>query len=224
MPNTKTLLAWYLPILFIIAVTPGFAQDQTNEASPPPPPPPPRDLLEVEDADELFERKRRGSPKHRTLTEAEFSQFVEILEQVKPQAADRVKALQERVGDRARFFVAHEFPRVVMFMDMKQRDPEMFEMRLEDLMLNRQTNRLAQTFRETRAAGEVDQARQIKAKLLAVVKKHFELRERIRAYEIAILQKRLEQLQSELQQRRQLADRIVADRVRHLIDDDETRW
>lgn len=198
----------------------------------PPPPPPPSDASEAAQT-EHFERMMLDDnkrPPHgrrrsgRDLSQEDLDQVIVILEKIKPEAADQVRTIREKKGEQAGRVVAREFPRVMMFLEMRKRNPDMFDLRLEDMELNRQSRRLAEAFRDARETGELDQAAALKRKLVANVKQHFLIREQIRERELASLEQRIESLRDELAERKKLENRIIQDRVHELTGDDDTQW
>lgn len=183
------------------------------------------------DAPGAPDRPRRGPRSRdgqrggdRTLTNEQIDQVIMILEKVRPEEAPKVRALREREGADAGKAVARQYPRMVMFLEMRQRAPEMFDLRLDDLELNRLSRELADAYRTARDAGRLDEAQAAKEKLLANVKKHFVIREQIRERELAMLEQRIADLRNELAERKKLEQQIIADRVRELTGEDETQW
>lgn len=181
-----------------------------------------------DDAFELGEQMLFDEPKQPStgpvLSEEQVDQLIDILQVVKPEAAERIAVLRQRIGERAGAIIAREHPRVMRFMAMRERDPHLFELRMADFQLNRESLELAMAYREAKLTGDADELKTIRGKLTQVVKAHFELREEIRQHELQQLEAQLDRLREELETRRERADRIIRERTAELTGELADQW
>lgn len=179
-----------------------------------PPPPPPHH-------DREFEHGPPPSHHHGPrLTDDQMDLAIEVLEVVDPEYAKKIQDKPEM----ARGMMLRRHPRVVRFVMMSERDPEMFGLRLEDMKLNRVSIELAAAYRKAKLAGDEEELNELRGKLSNVVKEHFELREEIRAHELKLLEARIDRLRAELEERRENARKIIRERTAELTGDLSDQW
>lgn len=98
------------------------------------------------------------------------------------------------------------------FEELKQYDPEMYELEKSDADLERQTFELSQRFRSIPR----DQQEAVKKQIAEVVEKHFDVRQARRQLQLKRLQEELEQLRTAIDRRNQIRAEIVQRRVAEL--------
>lgn len=164
-------------------------------------------------------RDKHGPPK--PLSEAQVGQALEALRKIDPERADEFDRLAEAHPERLSSELRRRFPRIDHFLRLKEWDPEMYDLRVDDLRLAHATHRLAERYRraveprgDDEPAPEPD-ARAMREELETLVEEHFEVRQRIRERELAALERRIEQLKQELDEReddqREWVERRVED-------------
>lgn len=171
------------------------------------PPPPHDEMGEHGPPDHGRDRDRRGGPP-RPLTPEEVDVALDIMARIDPETAEDLRLRHEenpRLVGRA---LVERFPRIRMFLKLREFDPDMFELRVEDIRLARLTMATAEEYREARADGDAEAIDAIEARLLELLAERFELRQRIREREIADLEERLAMLREQLEEQ---ADRKDAE-------------
>jgi len=197
-----------------------------------PPPPQQREASPADtdsDADTAADRgdRDRGHWRDRMrpqpLSDEDAEEALSIIAELKPEAAERLRAL--RAEDPRRFAgeLRGRFPRLGYLLRLKQADPAMYELRVSDMKLAGQSMRLAQAWRTADAAGEADKADDLREQLAAVAADHFAVRQEIRAAELRKLEERLEALRDELEQRQADRDTIIEDHIERLLREREAR-
>jgi len=159
----------------------------------------------------------------RPLTDQEADEALAIIDQLQPDAAQRLRALRAEDPPRFSRELRFRFPYLGYLARLKRSDPQMFELRIADMKLAGRSMRLARAWREADEAGEAEKAQTLRTELEEAVAEHFELRQKIRAAELEKLEQRLEAMREELEQRKQQRERIIDDHVEGLLRDREAR-
>lgn len=97
--------------------------------------------------------------------------------------------------------------------ELKQFDPEMYELEKKDLDLERQTLELSQQLRRTPR----DQRDALKKQLQDAVLNHFEARQARRELQLKRLESELERMRESMKKRTDLKDQIIGRRVSELV-------
>ena len=122
----------------------------------------------------------------------------------------------DRGGDDARGLL----PRAARLAVLRERDPALYDLRVRDIRLERETEALAAEARRVRRDASVedpeDRVEDLHEELEERVEAHFELRQEIRAAELERMQERLERLREDLDRREDDRDELVAQRVAEL--------
>jgi hypothetical protein len=185
------------------------------------------------EASERRERgPERGPERVRPMSPEHVSAAIEVLRRIDPEAAERLAREAEERPQHVAAELRRRFPRVEWFLRLKEYDPPMFELRVEDMRLGHQTSRLARRLREaerTRDAADdprdPDDARTLRAELRKQLREHFEVRQQIRRRELEDLQRRIERMQADLEQRADDRADLIEQRMRQLTSDDPpTDW
>lgn len=166
---------------------------------------------------------KRGGP--RPLTDAELDQAMDVMRQVDPEAASRLEPLLVERREEVAAELQHKFPRMGWFLRLKERDPEMYQLRVDDLRLSREQWVLGKQLREAKAAeekheptkGDIDA---IDEKLEQVLAAHFDVRQKIRERELAGLEAQIERLREELEKRADERDELIEKRKEELTEKD----
>ncbi|MDO4570458.1 MAG: hypothetical protein Q4D38_08750 [Planctomycetia bacterium] len=114
-------------------------------------------------------------------------------------------------------FAPHGGPNMQNMQAVFKKHPEFQRLIEEDLFLERETRALVKRIKG--ASG--DEKEKLLAGLESLVKKHFEVRQAKRKYELKLMEERISKIREELEERDQKADRIVERRVRDLVEEDE---
>ena len=102
--------------------------------------------------------RQHDRPKHRPgdrppLTEEQITEAIEVLSELRPRMAERLREIQETDPARVAEVVERQYPRVRMFLELKKREPELYKLRIRDLKLESKSNKLAKKLRAAKEAG-----------------------------------------------------------------------
>lgn len=188
-----------------------------------PPPPESEQAVDQDRFDQPHRRYRphgpshvdgpRGGPRDRMLTDEQVEERLAILEKVHPRLAER---LRQTDTERARHMLRRHW-RLGNLLRMKQHDPEGFELRVEDMRLERQGRELGRQIRAGDWPKDSDRGKQACQELRELVARHFEVRQTIRAHELAKLDRRIKELKTAIGQRIEKKDQIIEDQYEQLI-------
>ena len=159
---------------------------------------------------------RRGGYSQ-TFTEDEARQAFPIIELLQPDLADELRELGERDPRHLREVIQRRFPGVRYLIDLKERDPEMYRLRIRDIQLNRETRDLARAVQAAQAADREDEADDLIETLEERVTEHFDVRQALRERELDVLRERIERMQEELEDRADERDDLIEERVEGLV-------
>lgn len=137
----------------------------------------------------------------RPLTEADRAAIREVLQSAAPDMAAKLDELFSKDPEAAKKKLNEVFPRMRAMLEMRERDPKMYKLRLDDLSLARQSIPLAKELLERRQKGEPADSAESKSttrRLREFIVKQFENRMLGMGYEIEGLQARIEEKQRQL--------------------------
>ena len=168
------------------------------------------------------DRDGDGPPRRRggradAMTEAEAIQAFPIIELLQPDLADELRELGERDPRQLRETMQRRFPGVRYLIDLQERDPETYQLRIRDIQLNRETRDLAKSVQAALAADREDEADDLTETLEERVTEHFEVRQALRERELDVLRERIERMQEELEDRADERDDLIEERVEELV-------
>ena len=161
-------------------------------------------------------RYRRGG-RPDTITEDEARQAFPIIELLQPDLAAELRELGERDPRRLRETMQRRFPGVRYLINLKERDPETYRLRIRDLQLNRETRDVARAIQAAGAADREDEADDLTETLEERVTEHFDVRQALRERELDVLRERIERMQEQLEDRADERDDLIEERVEELV-------
>ncbi len=152
------------------------------------------------------------------LTDERAERLLSLLEEVNPRLHERVQRIWETDREKGRQALLRAAPRLIPLIELRERDPEAFEMKMEELRNGRQIFDLLREVRDAKP-DELTQARldQIRAELVGLVGHQFDLRARHGLQEAERLSRRLERFQAELEERATNRDGHVQQRADELL-------
>jgi hypothetical protein len=168
--------------------------------------------------DQIRGRLRAGPP--RAMDDEELAVARQVIAELYPEVGPRLDQLAEEDPGELRRTLQRRFPRVRFLMELRERDPQMYELRLADIRLGRATAALAQQLREARAADDKPRHRALMDELEEQVAEHFDVRQTIRELEIEKLRQRLAELEEQLEERDDERDDLIEQRVGELAGPD----
>ncbi len=246
-PNWTGFLAGALACVLSCA---ALAQPGSEDGLPPGPPPmdrapgpPPREDARDRDGDRsgdrfmrgrdrpLLERLRRdrddspdsrGGPFRKPLTEEEVEQVLAILQELHPEMAERLTEARKYSPERVQRLLKMMGPRINELRRLKEHDPEMFELKKQDIVLGRETRELAAELREARQRGDEKAVQQSTARMRELVRKHFDVRQQMKVHELEAIERRLEMLREQLKERAAQREQVIESRVEELTGQTDT--
>lgn len=156
----------------------------------------------------------------RSMSEPQLETARVIVDQLYPDVGDRLTQLRNEDPERYRRTLEHRFPRLRYLVELSERDPEMFELRMGDLQLGRISLDLAERVRAARAADDRDAEHRLRSELEHTVARHFDVRQAIREREIENLKQRLEAMEDRWEDRDDDRDDLIEQRVSELAGPD----
>lgn len=191
----------------------GEGPPPDQDAGPPPPPPqqddrdrgdrggPPRDngdeLREPRESSDGDRKSHRWGP----MSDEDVSSALEVVHELYPDLSERMLALQQEDPEKLRSTLEKRFPRVRFMVMLKNKDPEMYELRVSDIQLSRATDRLKERIKLAREEDDRKGYKDFRKELEEVLTQHFDVRQSIRQREVAYLKERVEKLEEDLDQR-----------------------
>jgi hypothetical protein len=226
-----------LALLLVLSACNGALGQGPPERRGPQPPPPPSDVFE--DPGAPGSPGRHGGPgmrdnesrshgwrnRQEPMTEEQAREALEVLRVIDPDKAQRIEQAIDENPEQIGRVLQENFPNIGRFMAWRRYDPEGFDLRIRDLALSRQTHACVQRMHEALDAGDDEMAALEQIQLSELVAEHFDVRQTIREYELAKLQRRIEELIAQLEERTDNRDELIDERIDELIGEGtEDRW
>jgi len=168
-----------------------------------------------------LEGRRRGGPPDRVLTAEEIEQLLSIMERIHPRFAER---LRQAGTERARHMLRRHW-RLLGLLRLKEHDPDGFELRVQDMSLERQSRELARQIRDEGSSKDSDRGKLARKELRELVSQHFEVRQKIKEHELAKLERRIDELRKAIGQRTEKKGQIIEEQHKQLLDEsDRSAW
>lgn len=164
-----------------------------------------------EDADDDRKPHRWGP-----MSDEDVSSALEVVNELYPDLSERMLALQKEDPEKLRSTLEKRFPRVRFMVMLKGKDPEMYGLRVADIQLNREIDRLEQRLKQARDEDDRKAYKDFRKELEDVLAKHFDVRQDIRQREVAYLKDRVEKLEEELDQRDDDRKDLIEQRLKEL--------
>ena len=172
------------------------------------------------DHDRREHRHRHDQP----LTSEQIDQSLELLRRIDAEAADRVARLRQEDPERVEAELRRQIPRLEGFLALRRYDPQMYELRVEDYRLARESRDVAKRLMQARREDDRNE-RELERKLEDLVEAHFEIRQQIRERELAWLQRRIERLREQLDERADERKSLIEQRIAELTESGEAaQW
>jgi len=183
-----------------------------------------RDRRDRDGEDERPDDDRRRPPHGHDrggLSEADLDRALEVLKKIHPDIATRVERVREQDPERAAELLRRSFPRLRQLLMLQRIDPEMFDLKVEDLRLGRVTRFYAAAVRQARDQGHDSLVEQRRATLKRLVARHYDVRLEIRQVELRRLEQRIEALRGAMADEQARRDAVIARQVARLAGDDD---
>lgn len=158
------------------------------------------------------------------LTPEQTQVVVDVVKENMPAIGERLAEAMKSNPDAVRA-VIREHPRLLELARMKRHDPKMFDLRISEMKLERQSRDLMLQYRKAQKSGDQAAMDATREQLRKSVEEHFQLRQEIREQELAKLEQRLAQVKSQIESRRVNKDQLILQRLRELTDEgDRAEW
>jgi len=152
------------------------------------------------------------------LDEAQREAALEVLADVYPRFAERLNEAQEANPRRAEWALRKMWPRLHRLVELRDRDPALYKLRVADQRHKVETLRLVHQLRRALRQGEAPgRVSALQDRLRERVNDHFEVRQRMRRHELEQLAERIEQLRAELRQRQANRDQLIGRYIEALL-------
>lgn len=165
------------------------------------------------------------------LSKQRIDELITTLKSVNPELAERFVA---RAGDldseRTRQGIATRLAGMAWLMRMdrlRRTDPELFELKVQDMRLKRSTRDLARKYREARKTEDADAMSKLNDQVRGHVAKHFDVIQKVRDHTLARLEKQLEKLRKQVETRSSHRDDLINERVEKITgagDPSQPQW
>lgn len=109
---------------------------------------------------------------------------------------------------------------ILAFARLRERTPELYELKVRDYQLMREVRGLATEVRRLHAAGETDAAEALTVKMRGLIEEQFEIDLKARAIELRLLEERIEMMRRELAERAEEKSAHVDQRVQRVLEAD----
>lgn len=152
------------------------------------------------------------------LTPDEQESLHEMAATLLPDGSAKLDELRDADPDQYEKLMERNQPRLMEFSQLRARDASMFELRRQDTRLARQTQQLARAAREAELDGAFDQADEYERQLKELLATHFDVRQRIRAYELDLIAMRVRDLEEELSLRSRSRGELIEERLEQLME------
>jgi len=178
-----------------------------------------RDRRERRAAEDGPSNRPRPVRPPRELSAEQRERALAVLRDVNPRLAEKMEeALKSDKASRAERMLARMSPRLLEMDQIKQRDPEAYELRVADNRAKLDTIRIAGKLRRAKANGETDDAAQYETELRENLDKHFEIRQRLREKELQLLEQRIERMRVELKEHRAKKQQLIEQSLTRIRD------
>ncbi|MEM9418945.1 MAG: hypothetical protein AAGA25_07855 [Planctomycetota bacterium] len=158
------------------------------------------------------DRDRRGP----RMSDEDLEAAYEIVVRLYPKMAEKLEAQREEDPEKFKKTLERSFPRMRFLVQLQKRDPEMFELRIQDISLDQQAKQLVKQLREARKADDKGRYKELYEQLETKVAEQFDVRQQIRAMEIEALKQKLEELEQSLDDRDDDRKDLIEQRINEL--------
>ena len=145
---------------------------------------------------EMYEELKRPE-----LSLEQTRETLELLKRIEPEVGAELSELYEKNPRQVARILHKRFPRVKGFLMMKRYDPQMFELRMQEIELLGEVRMFSQQYREAVAVGDDVLAGQLHKDLKQVLELHFDVKTQVTQLQIDRLQDRLNKMKGALVER-----------------------
>lgn len=198
-------------LALLVACPRHAAQAQAPGAAPEPPaaakPPAPDGKPEPRRGD-----ASRGRP-DMPMSPEMVDRIIEVARDVSPDLARQIEERRNASPEEMTQAVRQSARRLVSLAVLKQRNPELYAIRVEDLRLQLELRALGEQYRAAVEAKDDARAKSLDAQIAAKARAQFDVDVRARAQELVALDQQVKTMREELVQEQREADAKVAERA-----------
>lgn len=155
--------------------------------------------------------------RHHPMTDQDVDAARQIIAQLYPELAERMDALYNEDPEKLRRTIEKRFSRVRFLVKLQERDPAMFELRIDDIRLGQATYVLAKQIKQAHLDDDKDAYKTLYAELEKKLEAHFNVKQKVRQAELVFLRRRVEQLEEDLDDRDDDRDDLIEQRLNELV-------
>ena len=154
-----------------------------------------------------------------------LDEVIAVVREIDPQVAERIEnAKEDRPGAKL-MMIRRSFPQVFDLVKLREDDPAMYELRVEDVRMHKQAGQLARQYHQAKRDEDDRAADDFEDELEELVEAHFDVRQEIRELELERLEQRVEALKEALDDRKRDKNDLIDDRLEKMLRrDTESRF
>lgn len=161
----------------------------------------------------------RPMPPPPPLTPDQQQKALEVLRLINPDLADKIAEAQKSSPDRAANILRRFGPKLLELAELKNTDPNLYQLRVADQRYNFETFRLIRQLRDARDDGDTAKADRLTARLRELLNRHFDIRVKLREHELAALEKRIIDIRAELKDHHDRKQQILDEQILQMTSD-----
>lgn len=142
----------------------------------------------------------RGEGPRRRLSPEQIEQVIEVAREVFPDWASRLEELRSADPEAIDRALANNARRLFALAMLRDRNPELYAMKVEELRNQMELRRLSEKLREAAAAGKADEAAGIRKQIRILATRHVDLGLRTRAMELSAMDEAIRRMRIELEE------------------------
>lgn len=218
-------------VLVLVGLAAAAAPSLALQPPPPLPPPPPHERGDAPPPPphpgEFGEHGRHGGKGKdwgRPLTPEEVDLALRTMREIDPAHADEFDRMREQDPERVPRELRERFPRIREFLALHRYDRPMFDLRVQDLKLARESRDLSKRINDARDADADGRADAMEDELATLVERHFDVRQQIRQRELERLEARIAELREQLDERADDKSDLIEAHVERLLSGERGEW
>lgn len=214
-----------LLILLIVIAAPSIGAQPEDRPGPRHDGPSPHHAADRGDRVGPRDRDHHDRPHRDKLRREEVEAAIEIIERFDPDTAAKLQERYQEDPRKAGRALVERFPRIRMFLRLREFDPAMFELRVDQIRLARLTMSVAGEYQRAWEQDDTEAIATAEARLRDLLAERFELSQRIREREIAGLEDQLLVLREQLEEQADRKDMEIQqqfERITRQCEDDRS--
>ena len=151
------------------------------------------------------------------MADQEVQAAREIVAQLYPELTERMDTIYEKDPEELRRILQRRFPRIRFLVHLKDKNPALYELRIQDIRLGRESSALAKQVKQAHLDDDKARYKTLYKELEDKLTQHFDVKQRLRQQEIEALRQRVEQLEDQLEQQDDDRKDIIEQRLGELV-------